>query len=337
MKLSTSLSREPEHTCIFGLPKSGKTTLVGQLAEQGRELLWISMDNGHSVLKYLSPAAQERIELINIKDTRTNAIAAHTCLSIIKGGWFNICDGHGIIECRACKANGISFTRINLHDLGSPNKIVVFDPISQLVTSMTNAIIKKECKSDDEEKQDMYKLDFGDWAKLGNMMDRFLSEIQQAPFHCICITHVMESELEDKNKRLVPLAGTVNFSANSPKYFDSVIYASVGLGGHTFGSATTFKLNTVTGSRSKIKIEEQKGGPNLLPFFPSIPEHLKLLPPAKVVEDRENAKTILGQVVAGGEVIVPASDNSNATEKPAPSEVAPKTNVMDILKNLKRG
>lgn len=339
--------RGPHHSCIYGFPKTGKSTLVSKLAEMGKKLVWISLDNGHGILDKLSPEAKSRIELISVADTKSNPIAIKTALKLVKGGLYRVCDDHGRIDCDICKRAARAFTNIDLHKL-DPNTIVVWDPISQIMTSAINAIIQRESKT--EEGQDVYKLDYGDWASLGHMMDRFLSEIQQAPYHTICITHVLESDFEDSKKRLVPLSGTVNFSANSAKYFDSVIYMEVQLGGkHAAGSGTGFKLNTVTGSRNDIKIEDMKDGPSLLPFFPDVVVGDKLASSLVEQEDNQAAAAVLSAIAAVQETgyVAPAINQQLDTaatqitqklldEQQSGTET-PKLSPMELLNRMKKG
>ncbi len=95
-------------------------------------------------------------------------------------------------------------------------------------------------------------------------METFLSHVQQAKFHIICISHETETEMEDGKIKIVPTAGTRNFSRNSAKYFDTVIYTQVSNMKHTFKSSTTSTVNIVVGSRTDYDID--KIG-SLLPLF----------------------------------------------------------------------
>lgn len=247
--------RLAQHVCVFGDPKSGKSTLVSKLAEAGYKLIWISCDGGHTILDKLSPAAQARVNLIAISDTKDNPIAIHTVTKLTDGGLRHICDMHGQLNCAPCTAAKRDFTDVNLSAAG-PDTIVVIDPGSQVVESAINAIVQKEAKSVDA--RDSYKLDYGDWATLGSMMSRILSNVQTAKYHCVLIAHSAETEMEDSSKRLVPLLGTVPFSRNSGKYFDHIVYCTVRMNAHKIGSRTTFMNNVVTGSRTDVAIEDGK-------------------------------------------------------------------------------
>lgn len=97
-------------------------------------------------------------------------------------------------------------------------------------------------------------------------MDKFLSQVQQAKFNIVCITHVVETELEDGRKKLVPVCGTTAFSRNTAKYFDHVVYCEIKNKKHNFASSTTYANNILTGSRTDIALESTEA-PSLLAIF----------------------------------------------------------------------
>lgn len=263
VQYSKVAKRLVHHVCIFGDPKSGKSTLAATLAEAGYKLIWISTDNGHMILDELSPAAQERVNLIAIPDTKDNPRALHTVTKLFDGGLRKICDAHGELNCVVCNKNKAAFTEVNLSEIG-PDTIVVLDSGSQVVESAIANITRREAKS--VEAQDGYKLDYGDWATLGAVMSRILSNIQVARFHVIAITHSLAGEMEDGTTKLNPLFGSRDFSRNSGKYFDHVIFCAVKAGSHKIGSKTTFMHNITTGSRTKVVLEEGKE-PDMLKIF----------------------------------------------------------------------
>jgi len=135
---------------------------------------------------------------------------------------------------------------------------VVFDSLTQL----TNSAIAHITKTQPED----YKLNYDDWGNLGKLMDTFLSHVQQAPFHIVCISHETEVEMEDGKNKLVPTAGTRNFSRNTAKYFDEVCYCEVKNRKHVVGSSTIYSGNILTGSRSGSSLESA-ANPSLIPIF----------------------------------------------------------------------
>lgn len=265
MKLSSLAERRVQHICVFGDPKSGKSTLAAQLAEVGMKLVWISIDNGHSVLYKLSPEAQENvIEVIPIPDTKDSPIAIHTCMKLVDGRPVNLCDEHSIVECAACKKDNKTFTRICLNETDA-DTVVIWDNISQLAESAIANIAIRSAKEKKEDPDD-YKFTYDEWRLLGGIMGKFLNAIQQAQYNTVCIAHPVETEMDDGTVRLVPLVGTVPFSRTAGKYFDHIVHCGVTFGGHKFGSSTVYKHSVLTGSRSDVAIEKEKT-PSLLQFF----------------------------------------------------------------------
>jgi len=257
MKLSQKQASKTHHVLLFGPPKSGKTQLAGTTAAK-YNLIWFDLENGVDTLLKLPQDQKERIEVLSIPDTRSYPIAIETMLKAIKGGPVIICEAHGKVSCPICtKANAPSVS-LELNKLG-PDTIVVIDSLTQLTNSAIANITKTQ--------PDDYKLNYDDWGNLGKLMDMFLSHVQQAPFNVICISHETEVEMEDGKQKLVPTAGTRNFSRNTAKYFDEVVYCEVKNKKHIAASSTTYANNILTGSRLGHSLETQAGEATLLAIF----------------------------------------------------------------------
>jgi len=271
-KLSTKKASNTHRIMIYGPPKSGKTLLAAKLAEY-YNLLWFDLENGHSTLFKLPEKWKERIELINIPDTRSYPIAIETLLKVIRGP-VSICEEHGKVSCAICKRketdlNKITeqeegqdvheslFIDIDLNKLDS-NSIVVFDSATQLTNSAIANITKGE--SDD------YKLKTDDYGHLGKLLDIFFSHLQQASYNVIVISHEIEAETEGKKRTLVPVSGSRNYSRNVAKYFDHIVYAERKNKQHVFASSTQYAINLLTGSRTDVSIEDSDE-PSLLSIF----------------------------------------------------------------------
>jgi len=206
----------------------------------------------------LPPECHDRIEVISIPDTRGFPIAIETMLKVIKGGPVDICEQHGKVSCSLCKSKNLPSTRVELNSLGL-DTIVIVDSITQLTNSAIAHITKAQ--------PDDYKMEYDDWANLGKLMDTFLSYVQQAPFNIICISHETEVKMEDGKEKLVPTAGTRNFSRNSAKYFDEVVYCEVKNKKHVAASSTTYANNVLTGSRTGNVLESKPGEASLVSIF----------------------------------------------------------------------
>jgi len=262
-KLNTMEADKTKRVLVYGPPKSGKTELVGRLAEE-MNLIWFDLENGIDTLFKMPVEWQSRIEAVKIPDTRGYPIAIETCLKVIRGDEVVICEEHGKVGCPNCvdiktktPKPGKEVTRVCLRELGT-NDVVVFDSLTQLTNSAIANITRN--------KPDDYKLNYDDWGNLGKVLDTFLSYVQNAPFNVVCISHENAVEMNDGKEKLVPTAGTRNFSRNSAKYFGEVIYCEVVNKTHKFASSTLYKNNVLTGSRAGKKLEESKE-PKLLEVF----------------------------------------------------------------------
>lgn len=255
-KISTLESSKVHRCLLFGPPKTGKTLLAGKLAEF-YELIWVDFENGYETLFQLPIECQRHIELIRIPDTRSYPMAIETALKMVKQPCV-ICEMHGKVGCMICQREDAPTIAVDLPSLDL-NTIVVFDSMTQLTNSAIANITKGM--------PDDYKLDYDDWGNLGKLLDIFLSHIQQAGYHVVVISHEIEAKTEGKKSRLVPVAGTRNFSRNCAKYFDHVIYCEVKNKKHTFTSSTTASTNILTGSRTGIAIENSIGEASLLQIF----------------------------------------------------------------------
>jgi hypothetical protein len=72
--------------------------------------------------------------------------------------------------------------------------------------------------------------------------------------------------MEDGKNKLVPTAGTRNFSRNTAKYFDEVIYCEVKNKKHIAASSSTYANNVLSGSRTGQVLETQANA-SLIPIF----------------------------------------------------------------------
>lgn len=257
MKLSQKSASKSHRVLLFGPPKSGKTRLAGSLASSFN-LIWFDLENGVDTLKQLPPSQQERVDVISIPDTRGFPIAIETMLKVIKGAPVEICEAHGKVACALCRKDSRPFTRVALSELPL-DTIVIVDSLTQLTNSAISHITK--------DRGDDYKMQHDDWGNLGKLMDTFLSYVQQAPFNIVCISHETEVEMEDGKQKLVPTAGTRNFSRNTAKYFDEVIYLEVKNKKHIAASSTTYANNILTGSRSGTVLESSTGEASLVSIF----------------------------------------------------------------------
>jgi len=297
MKLSDYVEQSfaPQHIMVFGDSKTGKTELVGKLAERFK-LHWFDLENGFKTLLKLPAAFKENITLYHIPDTRSYPVGIDTMLKVIKGGEVKICEQHGKVTCLVCQKNTAPQQTFTLHKLG-PNDIFIVDSGTQLGNSAMNHLTRN---LDDD-----YKPDWDDYRRQGFMLDRFLSNLQHGAYHAIIISHTTMARMENAEKtKLVPVMGTDNFSRNVAKYFDHVVYCDIGTGKHVYGSSTIYRPQILTGSRTDVRIEDQekenaKAVVTLMPFFDgTIPPAEKESKPDATVSALEAARARAASIAA---------------------------------------
>lgn len=259
MKLSEVVAAawEPQKILVFGDSKTGKSTLVGKLAAKFT-LDWFDLENGHGVLLKLSPEEKARINLFKIPDTRDWPIAIETITKVVKGQKGIICHLHGKMGCDVCAKANKSGDEFDLRSMHGKDRILVIDSGTQLGVSALNRIMHGKAEED--------KAGWEEYRQQGTKLDGVYSAIQQAWYNVVVICHTTQARLESDKTKLVPVSGTDNYSRNLARFFDHVVYCDVGLGNHSFGSATTYRPAVLTGSRFDVAVETMKV-PNLFPFF----------------------------------------------------------------------
>jgi len=249
MKLTDFKNNAPVKLLVYGGPKTGKTSLLGQLAAV-KKLWWFDLESGISSL-LTGGVNTDNIEYFRIPDSQGYPIAVETLLKVVKGGAQKICHEHGKVNCPLCKLPNQSST-INV-DTFTTNDVLVIDSVSQLSQSIMNYILKDRLIKD----QDV-KPTFDDWAKSGLLLDRIFSILQNATFNVACISHESMVELEDGRKKMVPIAGSSNVSKVFAKFFDEVIYTEImNKKFRAYSSADTCMVNAIVGSRSKLVLDDK--------------------------------------------------------------------------------
>lgn len=252
---------------VFGAPKSGKTALVGKLAEHFK-LHWLDLENGIKTLlnpAMLDPKFRKNVNVISIPDHKLYPIAIDTVRDILRGGLKKVCATHGKINCPVCAKNPEArWSEINLAEFGDKDMLVI-DSLSQLSNSAMNRSVLKEISKPGGED---YKATYHDYATQGALLDQVLSMIQVLDLHICVISHEVESEMTDGKDKIVPMAGTRNFSKLSAKYFDAAVYCTLVNKQHRAFSSTSYAPNVLTGSRLPVNVDDSKGDElSLLPLF----------------------------------------------------------------------
>lgn len=260
MNLDTYIASTKSKALVYGAPKSGKTALVGKLAAAGFKLHWMDLESGIKTL--LNPVIlpkefRKNVNVISIPDHKLYPVAIDTVRDVLRGGNKRICNSHGKVSCPLCLKDGsATWSEVNILEF-TEKDILVIDSLSQLANSAINRIILKEISKPGGEE---YKRTFQDYAAQANLMEQILSAIQVLDVNICCISHEMESESLEGREKIVPVAGTRNFSLTSAKYFDSVVHCAITNKQHRAYASTTYSPTIVTGSRLPLALDDNKTG-----------------------------------------------------------------------------
>jgi len=260
MKLSSiKISESPQSVLVYGPAKSGKTRLAGLLARAGYKLIWVDLEKGlQTLLSTLTPEEQENVTYIAIPDTSTNPIAIETVGRMFASAKpLKVCWEHGKIDCISCmRHKAQDFTVIDLRSLGS-DTVVVIDSLTQLSDSALNHATK------DIQANLLATANKAGWDEYGYqgmLLKNVLSNMQQARFHRVFISHEDIVEQTDKTEIIFPVCGTRAFSRQAARYFDHVVYCYRMNNKHKSASGTSFRPNVMSGSRTDIEIGSGETG-----------------------------------------------------------------------------
>lgn len=253
----------PQKILVYGPPKVGKSLLVGKLAEYGYKLFWFDGENGADVLFQLSPEAQSRVKLFSIADLKTDPQFAKVGNEYMMKKDFSICHEHGVLNCVMCKAKGKPVDQFKWDEvLSDPKAVVVFDSLSQMVTSIQNHVTRAD-KFDDFGALDKdSKREWGHYMAQKLFLDSFLTVIENSRCKTVVITHETEldSEKNPNAKPVQPLGGTTTQSKSVSKYFGHVVHCRLRSNQHTTISGTTSDNSTQAGSRLNITLAQEAKG-----------------------------------------------------------------------------
>lgn len=254
MDLSTYSTVRRTKICVYGPPKSGKTALVGKLAEAGFTLWWCDLESGVKTLMnpaMLKPEARKNVKLINFPDRRDYPVAIDSVRLLLKPGQKRkFCFAHGINNCPNCaKTTGSQWSdEIDVGAFGDKD-VLVIDSGSQLASSAINKVTLKGWQKDDE-----YKPTWDDYRGQGMYLDHVFSALQSMNINVAVISHEVDVEKDEKKEKIVPLGGTRNFSSTFGKYFDEIIYCHIMNKSHRAQNSTTWSPTHLTGGRTGITL-----------------------------------------------------------------------------------
>lgn len=241
---------------IFGMSKSGKTTLAASLAAK-YHLIWIDVENALETLVKLPVELKQNIDVIKIPDSASNPCACNTIMNLFKFRKANICFNHGIINCGLCSKTG-RMQAVDLTNLDPKRDIVVIDGLTQIGNSVFAYVLRDKAFD--------FKPGYDEFGEAKRYTNYIASSIQAAPFNLIMTATPTEVTLEDNRTKLVPEFGSSTMSQSIMAKFSTVVYTDVVNRQHKAFSSSTASGSVVTGSRSGQAIENLSEL-SLIPIF----------------------------------------------------------------------
>jgi hypothetical protein len=244
---------------LFGPPKGGKTLEAGKLS-QHYNLHWIDVENGWKTLKQLPIEWQKRISLYYIADNKTEFWAAKAAEALFRDKVLTICTNHHTVLSAHAKSCGMctieqkpqAIKTLDLSKLSNKTDVVVWDSFTQLSAST-------QAQSFGSSGMPAFKkMEYDNYNKQGFVLDSFGSLLQSSELNFVGISHEESLEMEDGKEKLVPKAGTRNFSRNFARYFDHCVYISVKNTKHTSSNLATNNAMALVGSRTPVNLEDPK-------------------------------------------------------------------------------
>lgn len=272
------------NTIVYGPPFSGKTALVGDLANHGFNLVWFDLEQGAETLALVIDEENYRnIDIIQVLDTpeKPSAIQAVAKFFAAKTP-MKFCELHGSIGCVTCTKDGGEFLNVDKSTF-TDKTVVVFDSLTQLsISSMNHTLGVRQVMQ-------TKKVEWDNYGDQGQLLDYILGHAKACPYKTIFISHESSIEQEDGLEKLTPVAGTRNYSRNAAKNFTHTVYCDKKNNKHVCYSSSTANNKILTGSRSGIAIEDGNSLADLLCPDPELQKKAK----ADFRSTREKAREAL--------------------------------------------
>lgn len=168
---------------VLGQPKTKKTWWSGTAAEAGFNVIYLNVEKEPAVLKNLSPAARQRIQVINIQDTPTRPIAGMFMTMFLKGKSF-VWDEQLKTQVLVNPTEGHTFLEVDINKL-TPNDVLVLDSYTALCWSVAmTAATENEIDLSDASKPEW---DF--YGYEGRLLTWMVEQLTMLPCHVIVIGH----------------------------------------------------------------------------------------------------------------------------------------------------
>ncbi len=238
----------PQSLLVYGAPKTGKTTLVCQLARKYK-VIWVDTEHGfQTIFGALPKEYWENLHPIIVDDSQEVPRAARMLTKVFRQkSLMKICKLHGDVACPLC------VTKTD-HFLLDPTKldtswVLVVDSLTQLSDSALNHVVGFSGELVFKKKE------YTHWDNQGLLLRGILTAQQRMKCHTAFISHEAELEQVDGTNKITPVGGTRNFSLTIARYFDHVVYLSIRNKKHCISSTTISDVRVQAGSRNQVDVK----------------------------------------------------------------------------------
>ena len=227
----------------YGMPNTRKTTWAGGAAEAGLNVIFLDCDDGTKILNNYDATVQSRIDVIDIRDTATEAICAVSLVNILASQknakpifWNETLRGTAML-----KPVGSPYYEINLAKLSSSDVIVL-----DSWTAMCESLVKQYNIENKVDETKGAKQDWEGYRWAGAMANWILGQLCSLSCHVVVIGHASvfekkRDEIDHKGKvrsvtdfsRIQPASVSNNHGLKLAKEFDDVLYFLVNENGNT--------------------------------------------------------------------------------------------------------
>ncbi len=221
MKLSANNSTG-NSLVLYGAPKTGKTQLIGKLAEVGWKIKILDFDCGIKTLVNSVPKQyHNNIEFLSVSSTKLVPRALEVALTAFtKTGPSYFCTEHQVNKCKYCNMPNAEAFEWDY----TPRSDTIY--VLDSMTALTNALVFHyggPGKDDDES----FRLEFKEWAFVTGRCTQILANIKNSGCNTIITAHA-EIQVDDLARTTIsPFAGTSKFSAKWAGDFDHIVYTEI--------------------------------------------------------------------------------------------------------------
>lgn len=214
----------------YGPGKMRKTWWALAAAEAGYRVLMFSGENGHGIVQRLSPAAQQRVYIIDCADGPTDGFFCTLMTVALKSGKFALNEKtRRMADRQLPDCNWFDLTQLGLET------VVVIDTMSELAVSLT----RRFAFENNIDLTDAKRVEWEGYRYCGAMMTWFLDQLRCVlKCHYVVVNHATQYEKYGKNPSDPMKMGPLEFSRRQPvstsnphgltvsREFDHVLYFS---------------------------------------------------------------------------------------------------------------